>query len=116
MMFNDKQLMKLAELVQKYIKEDFEAVHLSGNLMETIKINRTATSIEIEVPAERYDIKRFNKEGVIVYTGNGSYAQAVDIWGGFSKTHKNYIEDAIKQAVQEWLISENIRAREVSVI
>ena len=47
--------------------------------------------------------KEFSKTGKIVYTYNGSYASQVDVTGGFSKEHKDYINRCIDKSVREWL-------------
>ena len=107
-----KQLQDLAEKIKKYIKKDFEETHLSGNLMENIYVTLTDKGIDIEIPAEMYDINKFLKEGVVVYTGEGSYAEQVDEIGGFSKKHKNYVEIAIRKALKEWIAENNFKVKE----
>ena len=54
---------------------------------------------------------RFRKEGAIVYTGKGSYAEAVNKKGGFSGSHKNYVERAIELAIFTWMKSNGIKGR-----
>lgn len=111
-MISQKQLLDLANKIKKYIKQDFEETHLSGNLMENINVTLTSKGISIEIPAEMYDIKKFLREGVIVYTGEGSYAEQVDEVGGFSRKHKNYVEIAIRKALREWLTENNFKVKE----
>lgn len=104
---------KMKENISKYVKKDFEKIFLSGNLRDTLWVetingiptNATAKHLKLHtthIPAIRYDIERFRKEGVIAHTPEkGSYAQSVDEYGGFSKTHKNYAENAIISAIKE---------------
>lgn len=96
-------LQKLAEKIKEYIKKDFAEVHLSKNLMDTISVYATEKGFNIDIPAEIYDIDKFFKEGVIVYTGEGSYAEAVNKEGGWSKTHVGYVEFSIKRAILDWV-------------
>lgn len=111
---NDLQL--LAERIKKKIREEFAVVHLSQNLIDTIEVRRTTFGFEIEIPAEIYDIGRWYKDRAIVYTGQGSYAQQVDVEGGFSGTHTDYVEDAIKDAIKEWILELKLNVKKVDVV
>ena len=98
----DEKVQELAELIRAYIRANFETVHLSGNLMDTITVEKTADGFTVEIPAEIYDLKRWKKEKAIVYTGEGSYAEKVNQTGGFSGKHANYVEDEIEIAIIDW--------------
>lgn len=106
------QILDLARKIIDYIKKDFEEVHLSGNLMDNIVYSFTERGIDIEIPAEIYDIDLYVEKGVIVYTGEGSYAQDVNITGGFSKEHKSYVEISIRNAINDWLKENNFKVKE----
>ena len=106
-------LQKLAEKIKQKIINDFKEVHLSQNLMNTISVSSTPTGFLVDIPAEIYDLAKYYKEGVIIYTGAGSYAEDVDINGGFSGKHKDYIERAILESVSEWLAENELRSKEV---
>lgn len=105
--------LKLEESISRYIKKDFAKVFLSGNLKNTVwveHVNEVPSNVSPQhlkihvthIPAVRYDIGRYKKEGVIAYTPEkGSYAQEVDVYGGFSQKHKNYAENAIEKAIKE---------------
>ena len=108
-------LQKLAEKIKEKIRNDFKEVHLSQNLMNTISVSSTPTGFLIDIPAEIYDLAKYYKEGVIIYTGAGSYAEDVDINGGFSGKHKDYIERAILESVSEWLAENELRSKEVKL-
>lgn len=108
-------LQKLAEKIKEKIRNDFKEVHLSQNLMNTISISSTPTGFLIDIPAEIYDLAKYYKEGVIVYTGAGSYAEDVDINGGFSGKHKDYIERAILESVSEWIAENELRSKVVKL-
>lgn len=92
----------LAELIARNLKKNFEVIHLSGNLADTIFIEETLEGYKVHIPAQMYDLKEWNKSKVIIYTDEGSYAQKVNITGGFSKLHKHYVEQSIFEAIDEW--------------
>lgn len=98
-----QQKVELANLIEQEIKNEFDKIHLSLNLAETIKIKINGSSVQVEIPAQMYDIKKFRNEGVIVYTGKGSYASSVNNYGGFSRKHKNYVDRCIYIAIEKWL-------------
>lgn len=111
-MVDKESLLELSTIIVDFITKNFETTYLSKNLVNTIKITSTQdNSITIEIPAEKYDISTFTKEGKIVYTNTGSYASLVDETGGFSGEHKNYIEKAIKQAIALWLNKQQMQGR-----
>lgn len=108
-------LQKLAEKIKEKIRNDFKEVHLSQNLMNTISVSSTPTGFLVDIPAEIYDLAKYYKEGVIIYTGAGSYAEDVDINGGFSGKHKDYIERAILESVSEWVAENELRSKVVKL-
>ena len=105
-------LQKLAEKIREYIRKDFEEVHLSRNLMDTISVYATEKGFNVDIPAEIYDIDKYLNDGVIIYTGDGSYAEAVNQQGGWSKSHIGYVEFAIKRAIFDWVTESNYRIKE----
>lgn len=114
-MITQLQLNKLAQKIRNKIKEDFKDIHLSGNLMDTITIEQIPDGYRVTVNAKMYDISKFKKEGIIVYNNKGSYAQEVDVTGGFSGKHKDYIERAVTESLQEWLRENNLDAEVTEV-
>ena len=100
----------LAEMIIQNIRADFAVKHLSGNLVNTIQVENTKDGIKIIIPAEIYDIYQYLDKGVIIKTGQGSYASELDINGssfGRNKTHnhKGYVDRAIDNAVNMWVSS-----------
>ena len=104
-------MLELAKLIHRELVEEFSTIYLSGNLRDTIKVSYDGKSATVEIPAEMYDLKLFKEEGAIVYTGKGSYAEAVNKKGGFSGSHKNYVERAIELAIFTWMKSNGIKGR-----
>lgn len=104
-------MLELAKLIHRELVEEFSTIYLSGNLRDTIKVSYDGKTATVEIPAEMYDLKLFKEEGAIVYTGKGSYAEAVNQKGGFSKSHKNYVERAIELAIFTWMKNNGIKGR-----
>lgn len=102
---------KLADAIARNVKKDFETYFLSGNLKNTLNVEPTRNGYRVNIPAERYDFKKWNKEGVIVYLGTGSYASAVDKGGGFSGRHKKYVSRSIETSIHEWAIKNRLKVR-----
>lgn len=112
------ELDKLANLIVQKLKEEFSNKHLSGNLINTIKIENLGDQITINIPAKTYNMLLYQREGVVVHTSNGSYASRLDETGsefyaypqGTKKgakriaphNHKGYIDKVINQAISEW--------------
>ena len=93
---------QLAQAVRSNVYQDFALRHLSGNLMGTMEVVYGDEDAKVRIPAVRYDLKRWNKDKVIVYEPwRGSYAASVDVYGGFSKTHQQYAERAVIAAIRQ---------------
>lgn len=118
MLVSDEDLMVLANLIAENIKEDFEEKHLSGNLANTIVVEKTDTGVQVIVPAEKYNMSMYMKKGVVIHTGTGSYASRVDEEGSIIRfprsggpgrpkekkigNHIGYVDKAIDSALDEW--------------
>lgn len=106
----------LANFIAQRIVDDFEFVHFSGNLANTIRIENDKGKIRVIVPAVKYDLGAFKSRGVIIYQEEqGSYAEKVNKKGGFSKKHKGYVERAIGEGIEEWLAYLGIKAVSIDV-
>lgn len=105
-------LLELAKKIQANIEKEFEYIHVTGNLMDTIQIIPSENGFYIDIPADMYDLKTWYEKGLIVYTGEGSYAQAVNEMGGFSHSHTGYVEYSIKKAIDEFLKEKGLRVKE----
>lgn len=101
---SNEQKVWLANAIKEEIRKDFQLIHLSGNLANTIEIEVVNQStIRIKVPAKTYNIYLYQKKGVIVYNNKGSYASDVDINGGFSGVHQNFLERAVMAAIERFI-------------
>lgn len=104
----DNELQRFARLIYQGIYQDFALRHLSGNLMNTLQITAGPNEVKVIIPAVRYDWGAWNKQKAIIYTPEeGSYAESVDIGGGFSRTHQNYADRAIFAAINQLMNERN---------
>jgi hypothetical protein len=117
------ELERLAQLLVKYIKEDFSDKHMSQNLIETIQIVAEKGEVKIIIPAQTYNMLLYQRKGVVVHTSNGSYADKLNETGseffiypndtrqGSYKiaphNHVGYIQRAINSALAEWTATRN---------
>ena len=94
---------KLAAEIAENARAGFERVHLSGNLKDGIEARSTTDGALVRIPAVRYDIARYRKDKTLVFLpAEGSYAEAVNVTGGFSRTHVGYVEEAIIGGIRQW--------------
>lgn len=122
-MVSDEDLMTLANLIVENIKKDFESKHLSGNLVNTLYIEKTQDGVRVVIPAEKYNMPLYIRKGVVVHSGAGSYASTLNEEGSIIRlpgngrgrpkdikkgNHIGYIDNAIKNAIETWreMISE----------
>lgn len=105
----DKQeIIELAKCIEEAFKEEFEIVHLAKNLVNTMKIEVTDTGVAIDIPAMKYNMKKFRETGVIKYYYRGSYAEQINKTGGLSGKHTDYVEECIKKGIQKWLTQKGV--------
>lgn len=91
---------------------EFNTKHLSGNLLNTINIIYNDDNLQIEIPAQVYDILLYKTKGVVIPVGNKSYASKLNDEGSnfyIGKyhirpgNHKYYIDRIIDESIEEWL-------------
>lgn len=113
---NDKTLEELAFLIVKHIREEFRLKKMSGNLVNSITISRENGKIKIEIPAQTYNMKKYQTEGVLIHTSNGSYASRLDEKGSEfyiydesgkrkkvePRNHVGFLERCVRDAIAEW--------------
>lgn len=117
-MIGEEELRKLAEIIVNNLKKEFEIKHLSGNLINTIKIENMIDEIRIHIPAKTYNMLLYKQKGVVVHTSHGSYASKLDKEGSSFMVypngtragshretpgnHKGYIDKVINKSILEW--------------
>ena len=85
----------LADEIVMFIMKDFKDLHLSGNLMDTLTVEREGLNkVTIRIPAQVYDMYKYVKDKVIVYTNQGSYASKLNEEGSY--IFKKYIGNHIR--------------------
>ena len=114
----EKELEMLADIIVKNIKEEFSEKHLSGNLVNTITVEKLGDEIKINIPAQTYNMLKYLEKGVVIHTGHGSYASSLDeegssfmIYPGGTRkgsfrtspgNHKGYVDKVINKSIREW--------------
>lgn len=114
-----QDLEDLTNVILQKIREEFDAKHMSGNLMNTIEVQSSDDGIQIIIPAQTYNMLLFQNKGVVVHTSNGSYASKLDEEGsefyvypsGTRKgakrikpgNHKDFVNRVINEAVSDWM-------------
>lgn len=107
---SDKE--QLARLIVEMLELEFKDIHLSKNLVNTIKIYKDVDKWVVEIPAVMYDFKTYFSKGVIIpYNGDDSYAELINQTGGFSGKHKDYIDNCIVNAIIRWKLKENLEIK-----
>lgn len=115
-MISEEAKQELANLIINNLKKDFDFIYLSHNLADTIYLEETENGLQIHIPAKMYDLGLYEKERVIKYTGKGSYANEVELYGGFSGKHRNYVLRAINDAIRVWTNSQNINLERIDYL
>ena len=115
-MISEEAKQELANLIINNLKKDFDFVYLSHNLADTIYLEETENGLQIHIPAKMYDLGLYEKERVIKCTGRGSYANEVELYGGFSGKHRNYVLRAINDAIRVWANSKNINLERIDYL
>lgn len=114
-----EELEDLAYCIKNALREEFADKHLSGNLLNTIKIEVVGDDkVNVIIPAEVYNFYRFFKDRVIIPRGGGSYASRLDKEGSsfvvyhkggrsFVKPHNHigYVDRVINEALDQWLLN-----------
>lgn len=107
----EKELELLSNIILRKLNEEFDLKHLSGNLIRTIRVESSSDEIKIHIPAEIYDMLEYSKRGVVIPTGEGSYASKLDIEGSSytignkkysPRNHIGYINKIINDSIMEW--------------
>lgn len=114
-----QDLEELTWIILEKLKEEFQTKYMSKNLVNTVEVKNQDDKIEIIIPAKVYNMLKFQKEGVVIHTGKGSYASKLDKEGsefyaypqGTKKgskrvkpgNHKDYVDRVIEKAVNEWM-------------
>ena len=122
MKLSKEDLQELAECVRQAILNEFAMQHLSGNLMNTIKVETDdEDKVQVIIPAETYNMYQYFMHGTIIPNGRGSYASKLNdegsafmvYWGTSANPHRKlveprnhigYIDKVINDAVNDWLM------------
>ena len=99
----------LAELLADQFRYEFQSVHLSGQLLRSINVSvDDEGNYQVEIPPQIYDVGYYKKYGIIKHISQDSYAIDVNITGGFSGLHKDYLAHCLNRAIMAWAAQNGI--------
>lgn len=104
---NTLSKLELANCIVDAIKDEFKNAHLSGNLVNTIKIIVKGTDVSIFIPATKYNMTEYKRSGIIKYYNRGSYANIINDFGN----HKGWVERCINNGMSKWLAQQGRQGR-----
>lgn len=99
--------LELANCIVDAIRDEFKQAHLANNLVNTMKVKVLGTSVIIDIPARKYNMKQYKLTGVIKYYNRGSYANIINDFG----EHKGWVERCIKHGISKWLAQQGSQGR-----
>ena len=102
---------KLASQIEKCIKEEFNAKHLTGSISKAIKVEKTEKGYDIVIDPVIYDLNLYLTKKVIVRKQSGSYASALDTKGSPWGNHKGFIDNCLKKAIDNFLKELQLKAK-----
>lgn len=113
MKLSQRDVEQFGEILVRNIQKEFSIKYLSKNLVDTIEIIQTPDTLQVVIPAEVYDMYKYQKDKIILHNrGAKSYASALDsegstvlINGKFVHlgNHEGYIDEVIRASLQEWI-------------
>lgn len=102
----------LARILAEEFSEEFRAVHLSGQLLKSIKVSKDdADNYMVRIPPQIYDIAFYRRYKVIKNISTDSYALDVNLTGGFSGLHKDYVQKCLSRAIMRWAAQNNVKIK-----
>lgn len=114
---NDDDLKRdLANAIADELRKEFEYIHLTKQLYNSIKVIPTERGYMVEINPQAYDVNWYRKHQVIrppkdPSRAGGSYANTVNKTGGLSKTHKDYVHECIYAGIQKWMARNNLNIK-----
>ena len=102
----------LAKILADEFRNEFRTIHLSGQLLKSIKVSKDdSDNYMVRIPPQIYDIAFYRRYKVVKNISTDSYAIDVNLSGGFSGLHKDYIQKCLSIAIQKWAMQNNIKYR-----
>lgn len=128
-MLSKKELRELMVFIEINLRKEFAKQHLSGNLINTLEFDETEDAVTLTIPARIYNFYQFQKNGVVIPRGNGSYASKLDRTGSefvyyppeggrkFIKPHNHvgYVDKIINDAINQWLAEKANEYERISI-
>lgn len=125
-MVSEEDLQVFTNIILENLKEEFSLKKLSGNLLNTITVEKNDEEIRINIPARTYNMLLYQQKGVVVHTGHGSYASKLDEQGSNfyvypnggtngrykinPKNHKDFVNRVVQKSLEQFV---NIKGYEI---
>lgn len=99
----------LANILAEQFRLEFKSIHLSGQLLRSIDVSTDGEgNYQVKIPPQIYDIGFYRKYGIIKNISPNSYAIEVNLTGGFSGMHKDYLAHCLNRAIMAWAATNGI--------
>lgn len=106
----------LANILADQFRLEFQSIHLSGQLLRSINVSTDEEgNYQVEIPAKIYDVGFYRKYGIIKHTSQDSYAIDVNLTGGFSGMHKDYLAHCLNRAIMAWASTNGITKMDIDI-
>lgn len=106
-----------SKTIDEFTPED---KHYSENLMNYTRVYANQYGYYVKIYPERYDQRLYDRKRIIKYTGEGSYASALNEQGGivlgrFTHNHIDYIDDVVLKGIKYGLKASGIKRYKISI-
>lgn len=105
-----------ARILAEEFRKEFSVIFLSRQLYNSIRVFVDEDGrYHVTIPAQVYDIDFYRKRGIIKHTGTEGYSVAVNVTGGFSTRHKDYVARCIDRTINRWAGENGIKTMNVNM-
>ena len=105
----------LALILKEEFKKEFETIHLSKQLYNSIQVFiGDDHKIHVKIAPQMYDLKLYRNRGIIRPYSNNSYALHVNKTGGFSGKHGDYVSRCIANAINRWKSTNRVEIERIN--
>lgn len=105
-----------ARILAEEFRKEFSVIFLSKQLYNSIRVFVDEDGrYHVAIPAQVYDIDFYRKRGIIKHIGTEGYSLDVNITGGFSSRHKDYVAKCIERTIYRWAGENGIKTMNIKM-
>lgn len=105
-----------ARILAEEFRKEFSVIFLSKQLYNSIRVFVDEDGrYHVTIPAQVYDIDFYRKRGIIKHIGTEGYSLDVNITGGFSSRHKDYVAKCIERTIYRWAGENGIKTMNIKM-